>query len=86
MSSAASAVAAEPAFWQPGQVRELFVSGLPTDDAALSTWAENGVNCVTGVKPEAAHARGPHTRTWFTMTNGGMPGASVPAPPCACQN
>jgi len=62
------AVAAEPSFWQPGQVRELFISGLPSDDAALTGWAANGVNCVTGVKPELAHAHGMKTRTWFTMT------------------
>lgn len=67
-SVAAMAFGAEPAFWQPGQVRELFISGLPSDDAALSAWADAGVNCVTGVKPELAHAHGMRTRTWFTMT------------------
>lgn len=66
--SATAVFAAEPAFWQPGQVRELFISGLPSDDAALQDWADNGVNCVTGVKPELAHAHGLRTRTWFTMT------------------
>ena len=65
--TAATACAAEPAFWQPGSVRELFVSGLPTDDAGLQAWADSGVNCVTGVKPELAHAHGLKTRTWFTM-------------------
>lgn len=64
----ATIFAAEPAFWQPGNVRELFISGLPTDDATLADWASNGVNCVTGVKPELAHAHGMRTRTWFTMT------------------
>ncbi|MCE5238780.1 hypothetical protein LLH23_09850 [bacterium] len=64
---AATAFAAEGAFWQPGNVRELFIGGLPADDAGLQMWADNGVNCVTGVRPELAHAHGLRTRTWFTM-------------------
>jgi len=56
-----------PSFWQRGQVRELFISGLPADDAALASWAKDGVNCVTGVAPELAHKHGLRTRTWFTM-------------------
>jgi hypothetical protein len=68
LMAAAMAGAAEGDFWQPGRVRELFVSGLPSDDAALQVWADSGVNCVTGVKPELAHAHGLKTRTWFTMT------------------
>jgi hypothetical protein len=55
-------------FWRPGQVRELFISGLPSEAPALADWAASGVNCVTGVKPELAHAAGLKTRTWFTMT------------------
>lgn len=55
------------AFWRPGQVRELFISGLPADAESLEMWAQNGVNCVTGVNPELAHAAGLRTRTWFTM-------------------
>ncbi|MBU0610635.1 MAG: hypothetical protein KKI08_22315, partial [Armatimonadetes bacterium] len=62
------AFAADLGFWQPGNVRELFISGLPADDAGVQMWAESGVNCVTGVKPELAHAHGLRTRTWFTMT------------------
>jgi hypothetical protein len=54
-------------FWKPGQVREVFVSGLPTEPADLADWAANGVNCVTGVPPAKAHAAGMKTRTWFTM-------------------
>ncbi len=68
LSAGAVATGAEPAFWQPGQVRELFISGLPGDAASLKAWADSGVNCVTGVKPELAHAAGLRTRTWFTMT------------------
>jgi len=56
-----------PSFWQRGNVRELFISGLPADDAALASWASDGVNCVTGVAPELAHKHGLRTRTWFTM-------------------
>jgi len=59
------------AFWQRGHVRELFISGLPADDAGLSMWAENGVNCVTGIAPELAHQHGLMTRTWFTMNSMG---------------
>lgn len=54
-------------FWQRGHVRELFIGGLPQDEAGLKMWADNGVNCVTGVKPEVAHQCGLKTRTWFTM-------------------
>jgi hypothetical protein len=60
---------ADPAFWQPGKVRELFISGLPSDEEGLKQWAAAGVNCVTGVKPELAHAHGLKTRTWFTMNH-----------------
>lgn len=56
-------------FWQRGHVRELFIGGLPADDAGLQMWADNGVNCVTGVKPELAHKHGLKTRTWFTMNS-----------------
>lgn len=55
-------------FWQPGQVRELFISRLPADAEALADWANNGVNSVTGINPALAHAAGLKTRTWFTMT------------------
>lgn len=68
VSLAGSLWAADLGFWQPGNVRELFVGGLPADEAGLKNWAANGVNCVTGVKPELAHAAGLKTRTWFTMT------------------
>lgn len=54
-------------FWERGHVRELLVSGLPSDDAGLKMWADCGVNCVTGIKPELAHKYGLKTRTWFTM-------------------
>lgn len=64
---AACGGAADSSFWQPGKVRELFISGLPADEAALKMWAENGVNCVTGVPPELAHKIGLRTRAWFTM-------------------
>ncbi len=64
---AACGGAADSSFWQPGKVRELFISGLPADEAALKMWAENGVNCVTGVPPELAHKIGLRTRSWFTM-------------------
>ena len=54
-------------FWKPGQVRELFIGGLPSEPADLTQWAAEGVNCVTGVPPAQAHAAGLKTRTWFTM-------------------
>ena len=59
------------AFWKRGHVRELLVSRLPSDDAGLTMWAEHGVNCVMGIKPELAHKHGLKTRTWFTMNSMG---------------
>ncbi|OGV67633.1 MAG: hypothetical protein A3K19_14625 [Lentisphaerae bacterium RIFOXYB12_FULL_65_16] len=55
------------AFWARGRVRELFIGGLPAAEADLQVWAQNGVNCVTGVKPELAHKCGLKTRSWFTL-------------------
>lgn len=52
-------------FWRRGRVRELLVSGIA--DVTLQQWAQVGVNCVMGVKPEDAHPLGLKTRTWFTM-------------------
>lgn len=65
----ASFASAQPLadFWKPGQVRELFIGGLPAEPADLAQWAADGVNCVTGIKPALAHAAGLKTRTWFTM-------------------
>ena len=54
-------------FWHRGQVRELLVSGI--EGVTLQQWADIGVNCVMGVKPEDAHALGLKTRTWFTMNS-----------------
>lgn len=54
-------------FWKRGQVRELLISGLPSDEAGLAMWAHSGVNCVTGISPDLAHKHGLKTRTWFTM-------------------
>ena len=54
-------------FWSRGRVRELFISGLPASAADLQAWAQSGVNCVTGVKPELAHTYGLKTRSWFTL-------------------
>jgi len=69
IASALSACAQEDLadFWQQGKVRELLLSGLPNDEAALADWAASGVNCVLGVKPEPAHKYGMKTRSWFTM-------------------
>jgi hypothetical protein len=55
------------AFWRRGRVRELLLSRLPQDDAALAEWARCGVNCVLGPKPDLAHKHGMRCRTWFTM-------------------
>jgi len=55
------------AFWERGKVRELFSSGLATEEAQMQEWAGHGVNCLTGAKPELAHKCGMKTRTWFTM-------------------
>ena len=56
-------------FWRRGHVRELLLTRLPTDPAALAEWAKCGVNCTLGVRPEAAHKHGMKCRTWFTMNS-----------------
>lgn len=59
--------AGDAEFWRVGRARELFISGLPSDEAALAAWAAEGVNSVTGVAPAVAHRVGLRTRSWFTM-------------------
>ncbi len=54
-------------FWRRGHVRELLVGGIK--DVELTEWAEVGVNCVMGVKPDEAHELGLVTRSWFTMNS-----------------
>lgn len=77
---AAVAANAQPLadFWKPGQVRELFIGGLPSTPEDLTQWSASGVNCVTGVLPAAAHAAGLKTRAWFTMNY--MDSRNMPMP------
>lgn len=63
----AAQISSTPEEWRPGRVRELLVNGINT--VKLPEWAEVGVNCVLGVKPDKAHPLGLRTRNWFTMNS-----------------